>query len=40
MRRVHPRFPALQTGSALALWSIALASIGVAALAAINLFRG
>jgi hypothetical protein len=40
MRRVFLRSPARQTGSALAQWAIALASIGVVALAAINLFRG
>lgn len=40
MRRVSPRFAARQVGSALAQWSIALAFVGVAALAAINLFRG
>lgn len=39
MRRVSLRLPARQAGSALAQWAIALASIGVVALAAINLFR-
>ncbi|MFM1989069.1 MAG: hypothetical protein RJA99_2026 [Pseudomonadota bacterium] len=40
MSRARSRSPLHQTGSALAQWAIALASIGFVALAAINLFRG
>jgi hypothetical protein len=39
MRRNLPRPASLQTGSALASWAIALASVGFVALAALNLFR-
>jgi len=40
MRRITSRPLSLQTGSTLASWAIALASVGFIALAALNLLRG